>query len=101
MMDETFQEVVAARRRWKVTAIALLVVLAGVLTVNARADFPFPERVGARTVEAEEIVLKDSAGHVRARLALQGNAARLTIFDEDGKAIAGVPERPRMKEVGQ
>jgi hypothetical protein len=101
MTEETFHELAAARRRWKVTSIALLIALAGALAVNARADLPFPERVRVRTVEAEEIVLKDSAGHVRARLAMHGNAARLTIFDEDGKAVAGLPERPRMKEIGQ
>jgi hypothetical protein len=101
MTEESFHELATARRRWKLTSIALLIALAGVLAVNARADLPFPERVRARTVEAEEIVLKDSAGHVRARLAMHGNTARLTLFDEDGKAVAGVPERPRIKDVGQ
>ena len=69
MMAESFPEVVAARRRWKIIAMALLVALVGSLAVNARADLPFPERVKARIVEAEEIVLKDSEGQVRARLA--------------------------------
>ena len=101
MTEETLQEVAAARRRWRTLAMALVIALAGVLAVSARADLPFPERVRARTVEAEEIVLKDSSGHVRARLAVQGNTARLTMYDEDGKAVAGLPERPRLKDVGQ
>ena len=81
MTSESVQELVSGRRRWRLTAIGLLIALATVLAVNARADLPYPERVRARTVEAEEIVLKDSAGRVRARLAVQGNAARLVILD--------------------
>jgi hypothetical protein len=90
-----------SHRFWRVTAIALLVALVASLAVNARADLPYPERVKARTVEAEEIVLKDGDGHVRARFSVQGNAARLVIFDEQGKAVAMLPERARMKELGQ
>ena len=101
MTSESVQELVAGRRRWKLTAMALLLALGGVLAVNARADLPYPERVRARTVEAEEIVLKDGAGRVRARLAVQGTATRLVIFDEDGKASAALPERARLKEVGK
>ena len=113
MTSESVQELVAGRRRWRLTAIGLLMALAGALAVTLtsanggqmwgtqRADLPYPERVRARTVEAEEIVLKDGAGRVRARMAVQGNAARLTIFDEDGKAVAGLPERARLKEVGK
>ncbi len=111
MTTESVQELVAARRRWRLTAIALLVVLAAVLLAmpasggqmwNAKnVDLPYPERVRARTVEAEEIVLKDSTGHVRARLSVQGSAARLAIFDEDGKTIAVLPERARVKELGK
>ena len=81
--------------------MALLIALAGVLAVKARADLPYPEQVRARTVVAEEIVLKDAEGHVRARLAVQGNAARFVLFDEQGKAVAMLPERARMKEVGR
>jgi hypothetical protein len=101
MTSESVRELVAGRRRWRLTAIGLLIALAGALAVNARADLPYPERVRARTVEAEEIVLKDSAGRVRARLAVQGNAARLVIFDEDGKTLATLPERARLKELGK
>ncbi|MBZ5566702.1 MAG: hypothetical protein LAN64_02505 [Acidobacteriia bacterium] len=101
MMAESLQEIVAARRRWKMIAMALLIALVGSLAVNARADLPFPERVRARTVEAQEIVLKDGEGHVRARFSVQGEAARLIIFDAKGKAVAELPERARMKELGQ
>ena len=101
MMAESFQEVAAAVRRWKTIAMALPIALLGSLALSARADLPYPERVKARTVEAEEIVLKDSEGQVRARLAIQGNAARLIIYDAKGKAVASLPETPRMKELGQ
>ncbi len=86
---------------WKVLAIALLVALAGSWAVKARADLPYPERVRARTVEAQEIVLKDSEGQVRARFSVQGAAAKLVIFDEHGKTLAVLPQQPRMKEVGE
>ena len=89
------------QRVWKMTALGLLVALAAVLAVNARADLPYPERVRARTVVAEEIVLQDSDGHVRARFSVQGDSARLIILDEHGKAVAVLPERARMKELGQ
>ena len=98
---ESVQEVWAARRQWRLAAIALLIALAASLAVGARADLPFPERVRTRTVEAEEILLKDSAGHVRARFAVQNNAARLVIFDDQGKTVAVLPERPRLKDLGQ
>ncbi len=88
-------------RFWKITAIVLLILLAAVLAVQARADLPFPERVRARTVEAQEIVLQDADGHVRARFAVQGNTARLVIYDEQGKAVAMLPEKARMKELAQ
>jgi hypothetical protein len=117
MMTESLQEVVAARRRWKMIAIALLVALVGSLAmttaerakaspsgdpgVNARADLPFPERLRAHTVEAQEIVLKDGEGHVRARFSARGETARLVIYDAQGKAVASLPEKARVKELGQ
>jgi hypothetical protein len=101
MTSESVQELVAGRRRWRLTAIGLLIALAATLAVSARADLPYPERVRARTVEAEEIVLKDSAGRVRVRMAVQGSAARLMILDEDGKTLAVLPERARLKDLGK
>ncbi len=88
-----------ALRRWKLAAMTLMVITAGALAVRARADLPFPERMRARTVEAHELVIRDSEGHVRARLAVRGEAAQLVIYDEQGKALASLPERPRMKEL--
>lgn len=101
MKLESLEQMVAERGRWKMTAILLLIALAAVLAQNARADLPYPERVRARTVEAEEVVLKDSSGKVRARMEVQGSAARLVIFDEDGKAIAVLPERARWRDLGK
>ncbi|HET7184304.1 MAG TPA: hypothetical protein VFI82_06440 [Terriglobales bacterium] len=101
MKLESLEQMVAERGRWKMTAISLLIALAAVLAQNARADLPYPERVRARTVEAEEVVLKDSSGKVRARMEVQGSAARLVIFDEDGKAIAVLPERARWRDLGK
>ncbi len=86
--------------RWKLTAITMMVITAGAMAISARADLQYPERLRARTVEAQEIVLKDEVGQVRARFAVRGNAAQLVIYDAEGKAVAVLPAQPRMKELG-
>lgn len=113
MTSESVEELAAGRRWWRLTAIGSLIALAATLAVTPtsanggqmlgprHADLPYSERVRARTVEADMFVLKDSAGRVRARMAVQGDAARLLIFDEDGKILAELPERARLKEVGK
>lgn len=70
----------AANRRWKsVSAIALLFVISLLLlstrhaervAAAARADRIEPDVLHARTVEAQDFVLKDEDGHVYARLSL-------------------------------
>ncbi len=101
MLERRERQGRGAKNPWKMATIALLAMVAALLAVNARADLPYPERVRARTVEAQEIVLKDSDGHVRARFSVQGEAARLVIFDEHGRTLAVLPQQARMKELGQ
>jgi len=74
----------AANRRWKsASAIALLFVISLLLlstrhadrvAAAARADRIEPDVLRARTVEAQDFVLKDDDGHVYARLSLSPQA---------------------------
>jgi hypothetical protein len=47
----------------------------------------------------DEIVMKDAAGKVRARMSTDAKGAHLFIYDEDGKVISSVPPVPRMMPV--
>ncbi len=98
-MTAEFEHLAVCCRRWRLAAIALALALMAAAAINARADLPYPERLRARTVEASEVVLRDDAGRVRARLAIQNGAAQLTILDEHGKVVASVPERARVVPV--
>lgn len=90
-----------ARNPWKLMALALAIALALSVALSARADLPYAERIRARTVEVDEIVLKDAAGKVRARMMTDARGAHLLIYDEDGKVISTVPPTPRMMPVEQ
>ncbi len=87
------------RNPWKLIAAALAIALALSVALTARADLPYAERIRARTVEVDEIVLKDAAGNVRARMMTDAKGAHLLIYDEDGKVISTVPPTPRMMPV--
>ncbi len=100
-MSTDFDRLAARCRRWRLTAIALGLALLAGLAVNARADLPYPERLRARTVEATEFMLRDDAGRVRARLAMENNIAQLVMLDEHGKVIASLPLRARVTPVGR
>ncbi len=75
----------SANRRWKsASAIALLFVISMLLlstrqaervAAAARADRIEPDVLHARTVEAQDFVLKDADGHVCARLSLLKQAS--------------------------
>ena len=72
----------SATRRWKsASAIALWFVISMLLlsarhaervAAAARADRIEPDVLHARTVEAQDFVLKDADGHIYARLSLTG-----------------------------
>jgi|SRR5579883_471119 len=51
------------------------------------AEPPAPGPVVATTVEAQEFVLKDGNGHVRAELAMMGSTPSLKFKDESGSAL--------------
>ncbi len=72
-------------RAWRMTAIALVAVLAMILLVGFKAaDLPQPDMVRARSIEVQSFILRDANGHVWARMGVGADGARLTFFDEHG-----------------
>ena len=69
------QELEASNRRWKwVNALIVLSAVSVALMGAKPADRIEPPMVRASTVEAQEFILKDEAGHVYARLSLNPSA---------------------------
>ena len=109
----------AANSRWKsASAIALLFILSMLLLTTrhaervaaARPDRVEPNVLHARTVEAEDFVLKDADGHVHARFSItpslaamdQGSSrvlpsgqASIQFYDEKGKVVWSAPAKPQ------
>ena len=112
--DRTFEEVVmkytepeleplvarlekleAQNRKWKLASILLgLSSLSLVLMAAKSADHLDPRVVHARTVEAQDFVLKDEDGQVRARLTLNANK-----FSHDRNILDPKPSRARDEPV--
>jgi len=46
-----------------------------------------------RTVEAQEFVLKDSSGRIRARLGMKNDQSSIEFYDEQGTTIFTVPNK--------
>jgi len=72
----------ASTRRWKVACSVLLLSGISLLFMGAKpADRVDPDVLHARSVEAQDFVLKDADGHVYARLSL---APRVTVKKNGG-----------------
>lgn len=120
----------AANRRWKsASAIGLLLVVFMLLlsarhaervAAAARLDRIEPDVLHARTVEAQDFVLKDADGHVYARfsiapslgeMAQNGRSpqlgempvipgqASIQFYDEKGKVLWSAPAKPQFLTV--
>lgn len=120
----------AANRRWKsASAIALLFVLAMLLlgtrhaervAAAARPDHIEPNVLHARTVEAQDFVLKDADGRIYARFSITPNLAgtdlngrsprldeipvipgqaSIQFYDEKGKVVWSAPAKPQFMTV--
>ena len=120
----------SANRRWKsASAIALLFVLSLLLLSTRHAERVVaaarPDRIEsdvlrARSVEAQDFVLKDAEGHVYARFSIStslpavdqnGRSPRLyemptipgqasiQFYDEKGKVVWSAPARPQFMTV--
>lgn len=82
-------------RRWKLAALVLL--LGCLVLLLAGFDYAQPNLVKARSVEAQNFVLRDADGQIRARMAVGEDGPRLSFFDEHGKVISSLPLKPEMR----
>ena len=74
---------------WKTATWFLLVFLATIILLGAyRQTEP-----ATKTVEAQEFVLKDDSGRVRARLGMKNNQSTIEFYDERGTAVWTVPSK--------
>jgi len=84
-----------ANRRWRLAALILL--LGWLVLLLAGFDFAQPNLVKARSVEAQNFVLRDADGQVRARMAIGHDGPSLSFYDEQGKVVSSVPLKPEMR----
>jgi hypothetical protein len=82
-------------RRWRLAALVLL--LGCLVLLLAGFDYPQPNLVKARSVEAQKFVLRDADGRVRARMAISEDGPRLSFFDEQGNVVTSVPLKLEMR----
>ena len=117
------QKLEASNRRWRLLNALLLLSGASVVLMAAKpADRLEPNVIRAGSVEAQDFVLKDEAGHVYARLSLNPSMARLKqsnggtyfvpsealavpgqpalqFFDDKGEVVWTVPQAPTLRPV--
>jgi len=84
-----------ANRRWKLAALIML--MACLVLLAAGFDFAQPNLVKARSVEAQNFVLRDADGQIRARMAIGDDGPRLSFFDEQGNVVSSLPLKPEMR----
>jgi len=84
-----------SNRKWRLAALVLL--LCCLVVLLAGFDYPQPNLVKARSVEAQTFVLRDADGQVRARMAIGDDGPRLSFFDEQGKVVSSVPLKPEVR----
>jgi hypothetical protein len=83
----------AQNSKWKLASVLLAVSSASLVLIAAKpADRIDPTVIHVRTVEAQDFVLKDEDGQVRARLTVNPNKK-----DAKGFAILNPPFRPALQ----
>jgi len=82
-------------RRWRLATFALL--LGCVVLLLAGFDYPQPNMVKARSVEAQTFVLRDADGQVRARMAIGEDGPRLSFLDEQGNVVSSLPLKAEIR----
>jgi hypothetical protein len=92
---ERLEDLERGSRRWKLAGLVLL--LSCLVLLLAGFDYPHPNLVKARNVEAESFILRDTNGQVRARMAVGEDGPRLSFFDEHGNVISSLPLKPEMR----
>jgi hypothetical protein len=122
LLASRVQELEASNRRWKLVNALLVLSAVSVALMGAKsADRLEPPVVRAGTVEAQEFILKDEAGHVYARLSLNPSLPKVTrkghtyfipsdslaipgqpalqFFDDKGNVVWTVPQEPALRPV--
>ena len=116
------QKLEASNYRWKLLNALLVLSIVSVVLMGAKpADRLQPSVVRAGSVEAQEFILKDEAGHVYARLSLNPSLPKATqkgrtylipndslaipgqpalqFFDDKGDVVWTVPQEPALRQV--
>ena len=116
------QKLEASNHRWKFVSALLLLSGVSALLMGAKpADRLQPPVVRAGSVEAQEFILKDEAGHIYARLSLNPSLPKimrkghtyfipsdslaipgqpaLQFFDDKGNVVWTVPQEPALRPV--
>jgi len=74
---------------WRIASWFLLMLLSCVILLGAR-------RQGeplTPTLQAQEFVLKDSSGRVRARLGMKNDQSNIEFYDEQGSVVLTMPNK--------
>lgn len=74
---------------WRIASWFLLMLLACVIFLGAHAQ----NEQSTRTVEAQEFILKDSSGRVRAKLGMKDDQSAIEFYDERGAVVWTVPSK--------
>ena len=81
--------------KWRLAALVLL--LGCLVLLLTGFDFAQPNLVKARSVEAQNFILRDRDGQIRARMAIGDDGPRLSFFDEQGQLVSSVPLKPEVR----
>jgi len=81
--------------RWRIASWILLMLLASMIFLGAHGQSEPP----TRTVEAQEFILKDSSGRVRAKLGMKNDQSVIEFCDEQGSVIWKSPTGNKLKPV--
>ena len=92
---ERVERLERGNRRWKLATLALL--LGCMVLLFAGFDYPQPNMVKARRVEAQTFVLRDADGQIRARMAIGEDGPRLSFFDEQGNLVSSLPLKAEIR----
>lgn len=74
---------------WRIASWFLLMLLSGVIFLGAHGQ----SEPLTRTLQAQEFVLKDSRGRVRARLGMKNDQASIEFYDEQGSVVWTMPNK--------
>jgi len=80
---------------WRIASWFLLILLANVIFLSAHGQ----TEPLARRVEAQEFILKDSSGRVRAKLGMKNDQASIEFYDEPGSVTWTSPSGSKIKPV--